>query len=216
MQTAALFPNLTVEELIELFASFYPRALPTTQLVEALDLAEKRTARVKNLSGGQQQRLSVALALVNDPEIVFLDEPSTGMDPAARRALWTLVAGLRGEGKTILLTTHYMEEAEVLCDRLAIMDHGKIMEEGTVAELVGRRFKDRAVSVSGLAAVGRERMATFSGVTRVADEEGGDDPLHARRAGHDPRRCWRPRRSSASSRRTCWFGGRRWRTSSST
>ncbi len=172
LQTAALFPNLTVEELIELFASFYPRALPTSQLVEALDLAEKRAARVKTLSGGQQQRLSVALALVNDPEIVFLDEPSTGMDPAARRALWTLIAGLRNDGKTILLTTHYMEEAEVLCDRLAIMDHGKVMEEGTVAELVGRRFKDRAVSVGGLATVGRERMAAFPGVTRVADEEG--------------------------------------------
>ena len=87
----------------------------------------------------------MALALVNDPEIVFLDEPSTGMDPAARRALWALVAGLRQAGKTILLTTHYMEEAEFLCDRLAIMDHGRVMEAGTVAELVGRRFKDRAV-----------------------------------------------------------------------
>jgi ABC-2 type transport system ATP-binding protein len=171
LQTAALFPNLTVEELIELFASFYPRALPTSQLVEALDLAEKRKARVKNLSGGQQQRLSVALALVNDPEIVFLDEPSTGMDPAARRLLWSLVAGLRDDGKTILLTTHYMEEAEVLCDRLAIMDHGRIMEAGTVAELVGRRFKDRAVHVSGMSAVGRDRLAAFPGVTRVADED---------------------------------------------
>jgi ABC-2 type transport system ATP-binding protein len=110
------------------------------------------------------------LALVNDPEIVFLDEPSTGMDPAARRALWALVAGLRQAGKTILLTTHYMEEAEFLCDRLAIMDHGRVMEAGTVAELVGRRFTDRAVSVGGLAELGRERLAAFPGVTRVADE----------------------------------------------
>jgi ABC-2 type transport system ATP-binding protein len=171
LQTAALYPQLTVEELVELFASFYPRALPISQLVESLDLSEKRTARVKDLSGGQQQRLSVALALVNDPEIVFLDEPSTGMDPAARRALWALVAGLRQAGKTILLTTHYMEEAEFLCDRLAIMDHGRIMEAGTVAELVGRRFTDRAVSVGGLAGLGRERLAAFHGVTRVADED---------------------------------------------
>jgi ABC-2 type transport system ATP-binding protein len=175
LQTAALYPQLTVEELVELFASFYPRALPITQLVESLDLSEKRSARVKDLSGGQQQRLSVALALVNDPEIVFLDEPSTGMDPAARRALWGLVAGLRQAGKTILLTTHYMEEAEFLCDRLAIMDHGRIMEAGTVAELVGRRFTDRAVSVGGLAGLGRERLAAFPGVTRVADE--GDETI---------------------------------------
>jgi ABC-2 type transport system ATP-binding protein len=170
LQTAALFPQLTVEELVELFASFYPRALSADQIMDWLDLAEKRTARVKDLSGGQQQRLSVALALVNDPEIVFLDEPSTGMDPAARRALWALVAGLRQAGKTILLTTHYMEEAEFLCDRLAIMDHGRVMEAGTVAELVGRRFTDRAVSVGGLAELGRERLAAFPGVTRVADE----------------------------------------------
>jgi ABC-2 type transport system ATP-binding protein len=93
------------------------------------------------------------------------------MDPAARRLLWSLVAGLRDDGKTILLTTHYMEEAEVLCDRLAIMDHGRIMEAGTVAELVGRRFKDRAVHVSGMSAVGRDRLAAFPGVTRVADED---------------------------------------------
>ena len=171
LQTAALFPQLTVEELIELFASFYARALPTGQLVDWLDLAEKRKARVKTLSGGQQQRLSVALALVNDPEIVFLDEPTTGMDPAARRALWALVDGLRREGKTILLTTHYMEEAEFLCDRLAIMDHGRIMEAGTVAELVGRRFTDRAVHVGGLAGLGRERLSALSGVTHVADED---------------------------------------------
>ena len=171
LQTAALFPQLTVEELIELFASFYPRALPTDQLVASLDLAEKRKATVKHLSGGQQQRLSVALALVNDPEIVFLDEPSTGMDPAARRALWALVDGLRRQGKTILLTTHYMDEAEFLCDRLAIMDHGRIMEAGTVAELVGRRFTDRAVHVGGLSSLGRERLAALPGVTRVADED---------------------------------------------
>ncbi len=171
LQTAALFPQLTVEEIIDLFASFYRNALPTDQLIASLDLSEKRKAPVKNLSGGQQQRLSVALALVNDPEIVFLDEPSTGMDPAARRALWALVDGLRRQGKTILLTTHYMEEAEFLCDRLAIMDHGRIMEAGTVAELVGRRFKDRAVHVGGLSALGRERLAAFPGVTSVAEED---------------------------------------------
>jgi len=93
----------------------------------------------------QRQRLAVALALVNDPELLFLDEPTTGLDPAARRSLWTLVEGLKSAGTSVLLTTHYMEEAEILCDRLAIMDHGKVLELGTVEELVSRHFKDRAV-----------------------------------------------------------------------
>ena len=172
LQTSALFPQLTVDELIALFGSFYERRSPSGELIEALDLGEKRRTRLKDLSGGQQQRLSVALALVNDPEVVFLDEPTTGMDPAGRRALWDLVTGLRGRGKTVLLTTHYMEEAEVLCDRLAIMDHGRIMEAGTVAELVGRRFQDRAVTVDGLSGLGVTRLSAFPGVTRVADEDG--------------------------------------------
>jgi ABC-2 type transport system ATP-binding protein len=124
LQTAALYPKLTVTEVLDLFRSFYKRSRPT---------------------GGQRQRLAVALALVNDPELVFLDEPTTGLDPAARRSLWDLVLGLKAAGRTVLLTTHYMEEAEVLCDRLAIMDHGRILEMGTVDELVTKRFHERAV-----------------------------------------------------------------------
>src|SRR5206468_12765651 len=130
------YPNLTVAEVVELFASFYRTSRPADGLIQALDLVEKRGALTKTLSGGQRQRLSVALALVNDPELIFLDEPTTGLDPAARRSLWDVVLGLRSAGRTVLLTTHYMEEAEVLCDRIAIMDHGKILEEGTVEELV--------------------------------------------------------------------------------
>src|SRR5574340_497131 len=128
LQTPSLYPRLTVEEVVALFASFYPDPRPADEVIEALDLGERRRALTKDLSGGQKQRLSVALALVNDPEIVFLDEPTTGMDPAARRSLWGLIAGLREQGRTILLTTHYMEEAELLCDRVAIMDHGHILE----------------------------------------------------------------------------------------
>ena len=145
LQTAALYPKLTVTEVIDLFRSFYARSRPAAELIEALDLGERRDAQTRVLSGGQRQRLAVALALVNDPELVFLDEPTTGLDPAARRSLWDLVLGLKARGRTVLLTTHYMEEAEVLCDRLAIMDHGRILEMGTVDELISKRFHERAV-----------------------------------------------------------------------
>src|SRR5436190_1765583 len=120
LQTASMYPKLTVVEVIDLFRSFYPRPRPTEELIEALGLGERRGAQTRELSGGQRQRLAVALALVNDPELIFLDEPTTGLDPAARRSLWDLIRGLKAKGRSVLLTTHYMEEAEVLCDRLAI------------------------------------------------------------------------------------------------
>jgi ABC-2 type transport system ATP-binding protein len=172
LQTAALYPRLTVVEVLDLFRGFYRHGRPTDELVELMGLGEKRTTRTQNLSGGQRQRLSVALALVNDPELVFLDEPTTGMDPAARRALWDIVLGLRRDGRSILLTTHYMEEAEVLCDRLAIMDHGRILEEGTVEELVSRRFKERAVRFDAIEELPDERLAAMPGVTSVRHEDG--------------------------------------------
>jgi ABC-2 type transport system ATP-binding protein len=137
-----------------------------------MDLGEKRKTRTQELSGGQRQRLSVALALVNDPELVFLDEPTTGMDPAARRALWDVVLGLKRRGRSVLLTTHYMEEAEVLCERLAIMDHGRILESGTVDELVSRRFHERAVRFDRIDGLADEQLAAFPGVTSVKHEGG--------------------------------------------
>ncbi len=172
LQTAALYPKLTVVEVLELFRSFYPHGHRTEELVRLMGLEEKTATRTQDLSGGQRQRLSVALALVNDPELVFLDEPTTGMDPAARRALWEVVRGLKDEGRTVLLTTHYMEEAEVLCDRLAIMDHGRILEEGTVGELVSRRFKERAVRFDAIAGLPDERLAAMPGVSSVKHENG--------------------------------------------
>jgi ABC-2 type transport system ATP-binding protein len=172
LQTAALYPKLTVVEVLDLFRGFYPRGRGSDELIGLMDLGEKRTTRTQDLSGGQRQRLSVALALVNDPELVFLDEPTTGMDPAARRALWDVVLGLRAQGRTVLLTTHYMEEAEVLCDRLAIMDHGHILEEGTVNELISRRFKERAVRFDRIEGLSDERMAAMSGVSSVKHENG--------------------------------------------
>jgi ABC-2 type transport system ATP-binding protein len=172
LQTAALYPKLNVVEVLELFRGFYPSGRPVDELVELMDLGEKRKTRTQDLSGGQRQRLSVALALVNDPELVFLDEPTTGMDPAARRALWDVVLGLKTRGRSVLLTTHYMEEAEVLCDRLAIMDHGKILESGTVDELVSRRFHERAVRFDAIDGLADEQLAAFPGVTSVKHEGG--------------------------------------------
>ncbi|HWP62905.1 MAG TPA: ABC transporter ATP-binding protein [Candidatus Binatia bacterium] len=172
LQTAALYPRLTVDELLRLFASFYPRHVPLDELVDALGLAERRRALTQQLSGGQRQRLAVALALLNDPEVVFLDEPTTGLDPAARRALWEIIEGLRARGRTVLLTTHYMEEAEVLCDRVAIMDHGRILEIGTVKELVGRRFHERVVHLDAVDGLGREDLASLPGVVRVSHDDG--------------------------------------------
>jgi ABC-2 type transport system ATP-binding protein len=167
LQTAALYPKLTVTELIDLFRSFYPTSRPTDELIEALGLGERRKARTSELSGGQRQRLAVALALVNDPELVFLDEPTTGLDPAARRSLWELIQGLKSKGRTVLLTTHYLEEAEILCDRLAIMDHGKILEMGTVDELVSKRFKERAVRLDATDAFTDVELGALPAVVSV-------------------------------------------------
>jgi ABC-2 type transport system ATP-binding protein len=172
LQTAALYPKLTVVEVLELFGSFYPGVgRSADDLIDLMDLDEKRSTRTQDLSGGQRQRLSVALALVNDPELVFLDEPTTGMDPAARRALWDVVLGLRESGRTVLLTTHYLEEAEVLCDRVAIMDHGRILLEGTVEELVSRRFKERAVRFDAIEGLTDARLQTMPGVSSVKHED---------------------------------------------
>ncbi len=171
LQTAALYPKLTVVELIDLFRSFYPRARPTEELVEALGLGERRNAQTRELSGGQRQRLAVALALVNEPEIVFLDEPTTGLDPAARRSLWDLIGGLRDRGTTVLLTTHYMEEAEVLCNRIAIMDHGRVLELGTVDELVSRRFQERSVRFDRIDVIGDGALAALPGVVTVGHDD---------------------------------------------
>jgi ABC-2 type transport system ATP-binding protein len=172
LQTAELYPKLTVIEVLDLFRSFYKRSLPTDQLIDFLDLGERKTAQTRQLSGGQRQRLAVALALVNDPEVIFLDEPTTGLDPAARRSLWDLVQKLQVQGKTILLTTHYMEEAEVLCDRLAIMDHGRILALGTVNELVNKRFKDRSVRFDEIATLTDDQLTALPGVESIKHDDG--------------------------------------------
>jgi ABC-2 type transport system ATP-binding protein len=136
LQDTQLSDKLTVEETLRLFRSFYPRGHTVSSVIELVQLEEKRRARVVTLSGGQKQRLALACALVGDPELVFLDEPTTGLDPQARRQVWELVERLQSMQRTIMLTTHYMEEAERLCDRVAIMDHGRIIALGTPRELI--------------------------------------------------------------------------------
>lgn len=138
LQETRLSEKLTVRETIELFASFYSQPRSTEEVLSALQLHEKTDALVGKLSGGQKQRLAVATALVASPKVLFLDEPTTGLDPQSRRQLWDIIRAFQREGGTVLLTTHYMDEAERLCDRLAIVDHGQIIAEGTPAELIER------------------------------------------------------------------------------
>jgi len=138
LQTSQMPSELTVFELVDRYAGYYPHPRNVDDTIELVGLADKRNARAGRLSGGQQRRLDVALALVGDPELVFLDEPTTGFDPAARRAAWSMIDNLRGLGKTVLLTTHYMEEAEALADRIAILVRGRIGAEGTPRTIGGR------------------------------------------------------------------------------
>jgi ABC-2 type transport system ATP-binding protein len=173
LQTATMMPNLTPWELLDLFGSFYPRATAPDLLLERLGLTEKRNARVQTLSGGQQQRLSVALALVSDPLLVFLDEPTTGLDPQARRQLWNVIEEMRAEGKTVFLTTHYMDEAEKLCDRIAIVDHGKILALDTPDALILSQFAERTIQFTAPPETDPQTFADLPNVLRVAAD--GDE-----------------------------------------
>jgi ABC-2 type transport system ATP-binding protein len=136
LQDTQLSEKLTVDETLTLFQSFYREARDVGEVINQVELEEKRDSRVGALSGGQKQRLAVACALVGNPQLLFLDEPTTGLDPVARRQLWDLISKFQAEGKTIVLTTHYMEEAERLCDRVAIVDHGHVIAMGTPRELI--------------------------------------------------------------------------------
>jgi ABC-2 type transport system ATP-binding protein len=150
LQSSAFFSGLNLVELLDMFASLYGRTVNARELLKKVDLEEKASSTVDKLSGGQKQRFSIATALVNEPQVLFLDEPTTGLDPQARRNLWELAQTLRGEGRTIVLTTHYMEEAETLCDRVAIMDRGKILALDTpqtmVQNLLAKGFRRERVA----------------------------------------------------------------------
>ncbi len=172
LQVPSLLPLLSVAETLALFGRVYKRSIPVERLLDMFALQESRKTLVKNLSGGQQQRLSVAMAMVNDPDILFLDEPTTGLDPQARHSLWTVVEGVRSRGKTVFLTTHYMEEAERLCDRVAIMDHGKIIALDSPPALIRSNFKESAIQFQLDPAPPKETLMAFTGAVEVVIENG--------------------------------------------
>jgi ABC-2 type transport system ATP-binding protein len=147
-QSSALFDLLTVYENLDVFASFYKKSRSITEIMELINLTEHRNKRVNSLSGGQKQRLAVGLALVNDPELLFLDEPTTGLDPQARRNLWDIVLRLKEMGKTTILTTHYMEEADKLSDRVCIVDQGKVIAIDTPKQLIDQLSQEREVQLT--------------------------------------------------------------------
>ena len=172
LQTTVFFDNLKVRETIDLFCSFYPKTLPVDELLDIASLGEKADAMVSELSGGQHKRLSIALALVNDPRVVFLDEPTTGLDPQARRRIWEIVEGLRGQDKTVVITTHHIEEAEQLCDRVAVMDHGHIIALGTPRQLIDEYVSDSIVTFRLEPPVEEEMVGRLHGVVSVQVDDG--------------------------------------------
>ncbi len=176
LQETQLADKLTVSETLSLFRSFYQQSHTVDEVLALVELEEKRTARVVTLSGGQKQRLAVACALVSKPELLFLDEPTTGLDPQSRRQLWEIIRRFRAAGGTVLLTTHYMEEAERLCDRVAIMDHGKIIALGTPRELIATLGAEHVVEFAlseGTPDDLIDRLRHLGGVTAVRSGAGG-------------------------------------------
>ena len=167
LQSAQLQKRIKVWEAVDLWASLYTKTVDAKRLLEQLGLSSKRDAWFMNLSGGQKQRLFIALALINDPEVVFLDELTTGLDPQARRAIWDLGRGIRERGKTVFMTPHLMEEAERLCDRVAIIEHGKIVEIGRPQDLVRRHCPERTVLLATDNVIAEERLRTIPTVETV-------------------------------------------------
>jgi ABC-2 type transport system ATP-binding protein len=172
LQTTSLYPRLSVMEVMSLFASFYPRSASINKLIKLVDLDDCKKKRCKNLSGGQQQRLSIALALVNNPRVIFLDEPTSGLDPQSRHNIWGMIEYVRGKGKSVFITTHYMEEAQRLCDRVAIVDHGKIIATDKPDKLVAQHFQEEAIEFELSQKLDNEVLSAVAGVTNVVQENG--------------------------------------------
>ena len=176
LQETQLSEKLTVKETVTLFRSFYERGRSVDEIIAIVQLGEKRSARVGKLSGGQKQRLALACALVGDPELLFLDEPTTGLDPQSRRQLWELIIELRASGRTILLTTHYMDEAERLCDRVAIIDHGRAIALGSPRELIASLGAEHVVEFTApdaaAGALSVESLQRLNGVQTAREVAG--------------------------------------------
>jgi ABC-2 type transport system ATP-binding protein len=181
LQSTSVYEKIRVAEVIDLFGSYYHKSLPTGEILQQMSLDEKRNSLVESLSGGQKQRLALALALVNDPRVLFLDEPTTGLDPQSRRATWDIIERLRQKDKTIILNTHYMEEAERLCDRVGIMDHGQIIAMDTPGDLISKQNLDSAVEFTSSNALGKEFLARLPSVDKVT-QNGEKITLHTREA----------------------------------
>ncbi len=176
LQDTQLAEKLTVEETVRLFRSFYPRGRTVDEVIALVQLDEKRSARVGKLSGGQKQRLALACAIVGDPDLLFLDEPTTGLDPQSRRQLWDLITEFKSLGRSILLTTHYMDEAEILCDRVAIVDHGQVIALGTPLELIGSLGAEQVVEFAladSAAPLDETRLREIDGVRSARALAGG-------------------------------------------
>jgi ABC-2 type transport system ATP-binding protein len=172
LQTTGLFERLKVGEIINLFRSFYARPVPAEQILEAVSLTSKKDQLVSTLSGGQQQRLAVALALVNDPEILFLDEPTAGLDPQARHEVWRLIQSVKQKGKTVFLTTHYMDEAEKLSDEVAIIDNGKIIAHDAPRNLIAELNKEHVIEFVVDSKVGQENFSSLTHASAVTVLDG--------------------------------------------
>jgi ABC-2 type transport system ATP-binding protein len=181
LQSTSIYDMIKVSEAIDLFGGYYRKSLPTAEILQEVSLNEKKDSFVQSLSGGQKQRLALALALVNDPRVIFLDEPTTALDPQARRNIWEIIEGLSKKGKTIILNTHYMEEAEQLCQRVGIMDHGQIIALDSPANLIAKQSMDSAVEFTSLGEAGKEFFEKLSKVDRVT-QNGQTFILHTRQA----------------------------------
>jgi ABC-2 type transport system ATP-binding protein len=178
LQTTTLYDKIRVKEVIELFGGYYQKSLPTSQILEEVSLTDRKDSFVSTLSGGLQQRLAMAMALVNDPEVLFLDEPTTGLDPQARRNVWSIIEDLKGRGKTVILTTHYMEEAEQLCRRVGIIDQGKIIAMDTPANLIANSGLAATIEFSCVPEEQDKMLQKLAGIGKISRQDNNRFVIH--------------------------------------
>ncbi|MCJ7791537.1 MAG: ABC transporter ATP-binding protein [Dehalococcoidia bacterium] len=180
LQSTTLYDKIRVKEVIDLFGNYYQKSLPTKQILEEVSLTDKKDSFVSTLSGGLKQRLAMALALINDPEVLFLDEPTTGLDPQARRNVWSIIEDLKGREKTIILTTHYMEEAEQLCRRVGIIDQGKIIAMDTPGNLITNSGLASTVEFSCVSEEQDKILQKLAGISKISRQDNNRFVIHTK------------------------------------